>query len=180
MTCRVWTTVNQAEDYAEGFPLMAVIAAEGPVLDRVLDETCRSAHGGPQRRAYGTLHAAQMKTTWGRRCQRPFALIEGQEMLASAEQYDLTGVLDGRAVRVCGIGEVHSVADRRGPGHARQLVETLLSNAARDGAEMALLFSHTGMDDEIGGEFEAIQFTDLTLSVAQSPRHGAPMTRSRS
>ena len=115
---------------------MAVIAAEGPVLDRILDARCRSAHGGLHRRARATLHAAQMKTTWGRRRQRPFALIEGQEMVASAEQYDLTAVLDDRAVRVCGIGSVHSEAARQGPGHARQLVDTLLSNAARDGADM--------------------------------------------
>jgi hypothetical protein len=97
----------------------------------------------------------------------------------SAEQYDLTGVLDGRVVRVCGIGPVHSEAAGSRGGYARELVDMLLSSAARDGAEMALLFPQTGIDDDVGGEFEAIQFTDLTLNVAQSPRHGAPMTMVR-
>src|SRR4030095_6824976 len=96
-------------------------------LDRVVDATCRNARGGLGRQACRTLHAAQMKTSWGRRCQRPFALVEGQKILASAEQYDLTGVLDGRAVRVCGIGPVHGEAAGRGVGYACQLVERLLS-----------------------------------------------------
>jgi hypothetical protein len=159
--------------------VIAVIAAEGPFLDRVVDATCRNARGGLGRQACRTLHAAQMKTSWGRRCQRPFALVEGQKILASAEQYDLTGVLDGRAVRVCGIGPVHGEAAGRGVGYACQLVERLLSNAARDGAEMALLLPQTGIDEDMGGEFDAIHFTDLTLTVAQSPRYGAPMTMVR-
>jgi hypothetical protein len=157
---------------------MAVITAEGPFLDRVVDATCRNARDGLSRHACRSLHAAQVKTSWGRRCQRLFALVEGHEILASAEQYDLTGVLDGRTVRVCGIGAVHREAAGPGPGGARQLIDTLLSQAARDGAEMALLFPQTGVDD-IRGEFAAIQFTDLTLDVAQSPRYGAPMTMVR-
>ena len=169
------TIVNQIENDA-GIPLTAVIPAVGSVLDRVLDARCRNARAGLPRRACGTLHAAQMKTTWGRRCQRPFALIDGDEILASAEQYDLTGVLDGRAVRVCGIGSVESAANRYDDGHARRLVDTLVCNAARDGAEVALLFSP--VDDKPEG-FQPLQFTDVTLSVAQSPRHGAPMTMVR-
>jgi hypothetical protein len=106
-------------------------------------------------------------------------LVEGQEILASVEQYDLMGVLDGRAMRVSGIGPVHREAAGRGVGCERRLVETLLSHAARDGAEMALLLPQPGIDDDLGGEFDAIHFTDLTLNVAQSPRHGAPMTMVR-
>lgn len=159
--------------------MRTVIAARGAVLDRVLDATCRNARGGLDRQACRKLYAAEMKTAWGRRCQRPFALMEGEDVLASAEQYDLTGVLDGRAVRVCGIGPVFTEPSRGGPGHARVLIETLLNDAVREGAEMALLFSQTGIDDDIGNDFEAIRFTDLTLSVAQSSRHGAPMTMVR-
>ena len=44
-------------------------------------------------------------------------------------------------VRVCGIGAVFTAPDRRDGGHASALVERLLDQAARDGAEMALLFS---------------------------------------
>jgi hypothetical protein len=156
-----------------------VIVAQGAILDRALDVTGRTFRAGLNRQTYGKFHGARMKTSWGGRYQRTFALVDGEEILGSAEQYDLTGVLDGRAVRVCGIGPVHSEVAGRGLGYARQLVETLLSNAARDGAEMALLFPQTGSDDDMGGGFDAFHFADLTLNVAQSPRHGAPMTMVR-
>ena len=151
--------------------MISVVAAEGPLLDRVLDARCQSPQNGLSSRACGILHAAQMKTTWGRERQRTFALTDGHEILASAEQYHLTGVFDERAVRICGIGSVQS-----DPGYASQLVDRLIGAAAREGAEIALLFSDTPIDDEIGGAFEPIRFSDVTLSVAQSPRHGAPMT----
>jgi hypothetical protein len=120
------------------------------------------------------LHAAQLKTTWGRQRQRTFALTDGHEILATAEQYDLTGVFDGRAVRICGIGSVQS--DR---GDASQLVDGLVGAAAQEGVELAVLFSDTAIDDGMAVPFETIPFTDVTLGVAQSPRHGAPMTMVR-
>jgi hypothetical protein len=67
-------------------------------------------------------------------------------------------------------------SDRR---HAGELVDRLVAVAAREGMELAVLFSDTAIDDEIGETFEAIRFTDVTLNVAQSPRHGAPMTMVR-
>jgi hypothetical protein len=155
-----------------------VIAAQGAVLDRALDVACPTFGAGLNREAYGKFCAARMKTSWGGRYQRTFALIDGGDIVASAEQYDLTGVLDGRVVGVCGIGPVHSEVTGRAGCHAHRLVETLVGNAARDGAEMALLFPQTA-NDEVRAEFDTIHFTDLTLDVAQSPRHGAPMTMVR-
>ena len=157
----------------------AVISAEGTILDRVLDAACRTSHGGLNRQAYGKFHAAQMKTPWGRRCQRAFALVEGEDVLASAEQYDLTAVFDGRAVRVCAIGSVFTEPSHHGLSHARVLIETLLDGTAREGAEIALLFSQTGIDDDARNDFQEIPLTDLTLGVAESSRHGAPMTMVR-
>jgi hypothetical protein len=58
-------------------------------------------------------------------------------------------------------------------------VDRLVGAAAREGAEIAVLFSDSAIDDEIGRAFEPIRLTDVTLSVAQSPRHGAPMTMVR-
>src|SRR5258708_2910884 len=118
-----------------------VIAAHGAVLDRVLDATYPSFGGGLNRQAYGTFYAARTKTPWGSRCQRSFALVEGQSVLASADQYNLTAVLDGRTVRLCGIGSVFAEPSPDGPDRARLLVGTLLRDAEREGAEMALLFS---------------------------------------
>jgi len=154
--------------------MISVVAAAGPLLDRVLDARCQSPHNGLSSRACGILHAAQVKTTWGRQRQRTFALTDGHEIFASAEQYDLTGIFDGRAVDICGIGSVQSAA-----GHASQLVERLVGAAARNGAQIAILFSDPAIDDDVGGAFHPIRFTDVTLSVAQSPRHGAPMTMVR-
>jgi len=154
--------------------MISVVAAEGPLLDRVLDARCQDRHNGLSSRACGILHAAQVKTTWGRQRQRTVALTDGREILASAEQYDLTGMLDGRTVRICGIGSVQST-----PGHAGQLVDRLTGAAVDAGAEIALLFSDAVLDDEAGEAFQPIGFTDVTLNVAQSPRHGAPMTMVR-
>ena len=82
------------------------MAAEGPILDRVLDATCRSVRTGLNRQACGKFHRARLKTSWGARHQRAFALVDGDDILAAAERYDLAGVLDGGAVRVCAVGSL--------------------------------------------------------------------------
>jgi hypothetical protein len=71
-------------------------------------------------------HAAQVKTAWGRRHQRRFALVDGDEVLASATQYDLAAVLDQRPARACGIGEMTQPPDRAG-GHVRGCLATTYS-----------------------------------------------------
>jgi GNAT superfamily N-acetyltransferase len=156
----------------------SVVPVQGAVLDRVLDATHPISRDGLDRYAYGRLDAARMKTAWGRRCQRRFALMKGVNLLASAERYDLTGRFEGRAVRICGIGSVFTDPSHRGHGHARALLETLLDQAAGKGAEVVLLFSQTGLEDDARYGFEAIPLTDVTLDVASS-RHGAPMTMVR-
>src|ERR1700745_4171863 len=113
---------------------MAVIAAEGRVLDRVLGAMNRTARDGVNRQACGTVHTAQTKTSWGGRCQTLYALVNGEDVFASAEKYDLTGVLDGQAVRVCGIGRVLSRPSPSGRQHAQMLVERLFDEGARQGA----------------------------------------------
>ena len=85
-----------------------VIPAEGPVLERVLDAAHAFSPRGLSRHAFAQFDAAQMKTAWGRRHQRRFALVEGGDVLASAVQYDLAAVLDEQPVRVCGIAEMSS------------------------------------------------------------------------
>ena len=152
-----------------------VIPLQGALLDRVLDLTHLIWHDGLDRRAHGRFRAAQMKTAWGRRFQRPWALVEGDEVLASAEQYDLEGKLDGQPVRICGIGSVFTDPARRGLGHARALLETLLDQAARTGAQVALLFVRPGLEDDARTGFNAIPLTEVTLRVEESSRHGAPM-----
>jgi hypothetical protein len=67
---------------AEAVP--AVIPAEGALLDRVLSATYPIWHGGLSRHAYGRFYAALMKTAWGRRSQRQFALIAEEGITAAA------------------------------------------------------------------------------------------------
>jgi hypothetical protein len=125
------------------------------------------------------LDAALMKTTWGRLHQKRQTLRGRGHVVASAVQYDLAGTLDGRAIRICGVGSV-LVEDRDpGLGYARTLFDNLFGEAARRGAEMALLFSPSGLDDDALNGFETIAGTDVSLHVAESPRHGAPMTMVR-
>jgi hypothetical protein len=152
-----------------------VVAAEGSVLDRVLDATCRPSRAGLSRTAYGKFHAASMKTAWGRRCQRSFALVEGAAVLASAERYDLTGIIDGRTVRICAVGS--GWAEPSASGAAQLLIDSLIDDAAREGAEIALVFPAIGID--VGSQYERLPMTEVTLGVIESPRYGAPMTMVR-
>ena len=69
-------------------------------------------------------------------------------------------------MRICGIGSVFTDPAHRGLGHARVLLETLLDQAARKGAEVALLFSQRGLEDDARNGFEAIPLTEVTLDVA--------------
>ena len=66
--------------------MISVVAAEGPLRDRVLEARCQRPNNGLASRACGVLHAAQMKTSWGRQHQRTFALTDGHEIVASAEE----------------------------------------------------------------------------------------------
>jgi hypothetical protein len=106
-------------------------------------------------------------------------LMDGQDLLASAVQYDLTGTLDGRALRVCGIGSLVAPPVLSGPDHARMLLEKSLEEAARRGADMALLFSTADLTGDALDGFTRMAGADVTLRVAESPRHGAPMTMVR-
>jgi GNAT superfamily N-acetyltransferase len=156
--------------------ITTVVPAEGAVLDRILDATHAIWHEGLSRRAYGRYHAAQMRTAWGRDHQQWFALIHGSELLAGAKRYHLAGALDRRHVRICGIGAVFTEPTHRGHGYARALVDSLLDDATHQGADLALLFSAVDAVwcDRHG--FEKIPVNEVELDVAQSSRHGAPMT----
>jgi len=153
-----------------------IVPAEGVILERVLDATHSVWHDRLNREAYSKFVAAQLKTAWGRHHQRRFALMNGAEVLASAVHYDLAAVLDQRPVRVCGIGSIFSAPADRGGGHAEELVNLLLDHAARDGADMALLFSERSQDPLKLTDFEVISISDAELAVTESSRRGAPMT----
>ena len=96
-------------------------------------------------------------------------------MLASAMQYELAAVLDEQPVRVCGVAEVVPPPALATHEPARELVERLLEQAARDGVTLALCFSELGHEQQIGGP-DVVPMTDVEIRVAQPSRRGAPMT----
>src|SRR5205823_7718548 len=154
--------------------MIALVAAEGPLLDEILASTFEIWSEGLSRSAYAKYNAAQRTTPWGRAHLRHWALVDGGQMLASAKEYLFDATLDGRAIRACGIGAVFTQPRHRGRGHARALIERLIERAAADGCDLALLFSDIdpGYYARLG--FTPIPTCDLALRVVESSRHGAP------
>jgi predicted N-acetyltransferase YhbS len=154
---------------------MAVLApADGPVLEQILDATYGIWHEGLSRRAYAQFYAAQRATPWGRAHLERLALVEGRDVIVSAKMYRFDATLDGRAVRVAGLGAIFTQPAHRGRGAARELVERLLERATAAGADLALLFSEIGADYYARLGFKPIATTLHTLRVLEDDRRGAP------
>jgi len=81
-----------------------LVIAEGPILTQILGATYEIWHEGLSRAAYGRLFAAQTATAWGRGRLRLLALVDRDELLASAKLYSFEATLDARPIRVAGIG----------------------------------------------------------------------------
>jgi GNAT superfamily N-acetyltransferase len=159
---------------------MAILApAEGPVLDQILDATYDIWHDGLSRRAYARFYAAQTATAWGRAHLERQALVDGDEVLASAKLYMFDATLDGRTLRLAGLGAIFTQPAHRGRGAARQLVEGMLESAATKGADLALLFSEIGPDYYARLGFTPLPRTNRTLRVIEDARRGAPATMVR-
>jgi hypothetical protein len=149
--------------------------AEGIVLERVLDTAWAASNDGLSRQAFGRFEAAQCRTRWGRSHQRRLALIDGAHVLASAKQYDLPAVIDGRPVRVCALGTILPDDAQGSVEHVHMLIESVIAGASRDGAELALLFSPFDVSAGERNGFHVLPTTDFELRVVESTRRGAPM-----
>jgi GNAT superfamily N-acetyltransferase len=149
---------------------------EGPYLQQVLDHSYPVWHDGLSRASYGRYYAGQLATPWGRAHLQRFAIVDRGEVLTSAKLYTLDASLDGRPLRIAGIGALFTAPAHRGRGRARALVERLLERSAGEGATVALLFSIIGADYYAGLGFEPIATPDLSLRVIEDTRRGAPMT----
>jgi hypothetical protein len=154
----------------------ALVPAEGTILQRIVASTPLVSYHGLSREAFVKFDAAQAKTAWALRHRRRFALVDGHDVLAGAERYDLTGLLDQQPVTICGIGAVFSNAHEDANNHAGALVERLLEDATRNGADLALLFRTANTASPVPDGFEVVPTIDVELTVAESSRHGAPMT----
>lgn len=155
---------------------MQIVAAEGPVLDEILSASFEIWNEGLSRKAYPTYYRGQLKTAWGSRHLHRWALVDGDAVLASAKVYELDATLDGRGIRVFGLGAVFTQPQHRGHHHARALLERLLERAAGEGFDLALLFSEIGADYYVSLGFTAIPTFSQSLRVREDARRGAPAT----
>jgi hypothetical protein len=153
-----------------------VVPAEGANLRRIVASLPSVSYHGLTHEAFVKFDAAQARTTWGLRHRRRFALLDGDDLLASAERYDLAGVLDERPVAICGIAAVFRHGHEQVDDHERVLIEQLLEEATADGADVALLFRTSDTTSPVPDGFEVVPTTDVELTVVESSRHGAPMT----
>jgi hypothetical protein len=154
-----------------------MVPAEGAILQHIVATTPEVELRGLSREAFAKYDTAQGKTVWALGHRHRFALMQGDQVLASAERYDLTGTLDRQLVTICGIAAVlASGADDDGRSFGDALVELLVEDAARNGADLALLFRTANPHSPLPDGFEGVPTTDVELTVAESSRHGAPMT----
>ncbi|HXE81476.1 MAG TPA: GNAT family N-acetyltransferase, partial [Vicinamibacterales bacterium] len=136
----------------------ALVVAEGALHERILDQTYPVWNEGLTRARYGHYNLAQMRTRWGARHLSRLALVDGDQLLASAKRYDLDAVLDGRPVRVVGIGAVFTPPELRRRGYGIAIVNAILDRVREDGCELALLFSEIGP-----AYYERLGFTRVPL-----------------
>lgn len=155
----------------------AIVRAEGAMLEEVC--AMRSIAGLPlDARGCGRLQRALRASAWGSCHQDTLALLIGGAMVASAERFHLAGYLDQLPIRICALGSVLSHSTSAESSASLALVQQL-AEAAIDSGTAVLLFSPRDRRPLLAKSARLIT-SDLTLQVAQSTRHGAPMTTVRS
>jgi GNAT superfamily N-acetyltransferase len=131
---------------------LELLPAEGPILDQILAATFDIWHDGLNPAGYRRYYSAQRGTAWGRSHLHRWALVGAGEVLASAKVYDLAAVLDGRPIRVVGLGAVFTQPAHRGRGCARTLIDRLLERSpARDVMMIRPLTAAGTPDRPLGG-----------------------------
>ena len=156
---------------------MRLVEAEGGLLQRIVAMTPLVARHGLSRDTFAKYDAALARTPWALRHRRRFALMQADDVLASAERYDLTGSLDRQRVTICGIATVFDDGtDDERTSYGSILVEQLIEDAVREGADLALLFQSTTPACPVPDGFTVVPTTDVELRVTESSRYGAPMT----
>jgi GNAT superfamily N-acetyltransferase len=150
-----------------------IVPATGALLDEILDATYPIWGEGLNRAAYARLNVAQLKTPWGGANLRRVALVSASSgLLSTAKRYTLSARLDGRPVRVLGIGAVFTPVRLRRHGFAAELIEQILDEGRRESFDLALLFSAIGPDYYRRFGFEPVPVEQASLTVRYKP--GAP------
>ncbi len=159
---------------------LKVVAADGDLLERILDVTHPVWGEGLSREAYGQYNRAQLATPWGAAHLQRVALVDGRRLLATAKRYDLALRIDGQIVRTMGLGAVFTPKPSRGRGHGVELLRRLIGAAADEGFGQALLFSEIDPRyyEHLG--FHRLPITQLVLAVREGTRPGPPAIPMRS
>ena len=152
------------------------VTADPPLLERILDGTFTIWSEGLSRPHYAIWQQAQLDSPWGRRRLRRVALLDGDELLASAKRYDFTADIGGERCEVLGIGAVFTPAAQRGRGYAPRLIDAMLDDAAERGCRAALLFSEIGSAFYQRLGFEVIRRDELAFECPAEP-DSDPRTR---
>ena len=154
--------------------VMRLIPASGAVLDQILSESHEIWSDGLSRQGYARFNAAQMRTAWGAERLHRLALVsDSGDLLSSAKRYDFAARLDGSSVEVVGIGAVFTPTAIRGRGHGRAIVQEVTAAAAREGADLALLFSEIDPAYYAHAGFLPVPRRELVIRAEEKP--GAPM-----
>lgn len=151
-----------------------VKAATDSILRQIFDETWPIWGEGLSRQAYERYNRAQLAVPWSRTHLDRVALTDGETLLASAKHYRLTLRLNGADAPCAGIGAVFTPPAVRGQGHAAALIGAMVSAAAAEGAEYALLFSEIGPQYYARLDFEPVPIAEATLRIRLQKREGAP------
>ena len=99
-------------------------------------------------------------------------LFDGDRLLSAMKGYELRGSYAGAPLRMFGIGAVFTPPALRRRGHARRMLELVLSEHRSRGYDAAVLFS------DIGGEyyerlgFRALESEECTAEADELPRGG--------
>jgi GNAT superfamily N-acetyltransferase len=150
-----------------------LVVADPELRQQILDFTYPVWNEGLTRAAYGQWNEAQLRTPWGRDHLHRFALLDADgRLLASAKRYRLDARLDGRDVRMAGIGAVFTPPALRGRGHAGEIVERLLEHERGEGVALASLFSEIGDAFYVRLGFSVIPLDEVDLDVVR--KGGAP------
>jgi predicted N-acetyltransferase YhbS len=157
-----------------------LVQPDGILVDHILERTHELWNDGLSRPAYARYWQAQLATPWGQRHLSRWALVEDNQVLASAKLYRPNAMLDGRAIDVAGIGAVFTMPEHRRRGAAAELLTRLLDRVAQEGCDAALLFSEIGPEYYARLGFVPVPIAERTLRVVEDERRGAPMMMVRS
>lgn len=101
---------------------------------------------------------------------RMLGWFDGSRLLSAFKQYDLQGMIGGRALRVVGIGAVFTPPALRRQGHAFAMLRAAIDKARESGADAALLFSDIDVRyyERLG--FVPVESRESSVTASQLPR----------